>query len=59
VGFLAVRLPLTYLFTASEVSGGFGWGLQGAWIAMFADLHVRGGLIAARFLHGGWRAARV
>ena len=59
VGFLAVRLPLTYLLTASEARGGFGWSLQGAWIAMFADLHVRGGLVAARFLQGGWKAARV
>ena len=59
VGFFAVRLPLTYLFTGTEASGGFGWGLQGAWIAMFADLHVRGVLVAARFLQGGWKAARV
>ena len=59
VGFFAVRLPLTYVLTGSEASGGFGWGLQGAWIAMFADLHVRGALVAARFLQGGWKSARV
>jgi Na+-driven multidrug efflux pump len=35
------------------------WGLLGAWIAMFADLYVRAGLVAARFLQGGWRLARV
>ena len=38
VGYFAVRLPLTYVLTGSEASGGFGWGLQGAWIAMFVDL---------------------
>ena len=47
------------LETAPGSTGGFGWGLYGAWVAMFADLHVRALLIAARFLHGGWRAARV
>ncbi len=59
IGFFAVRLPLTYLLTGSEANGGFGWGLQGAWIAMFADLHIRAGLVAARFLQGGWKTARV
>jgi putative MATE family efflux protein len=59
LGYLAVRLPLTYALTAPASEGGFGWGLYGAWVAMFADLHVRAALVAARFLHGGWRAARV
>jgi putative MATE family efflux protein len=58
-GYLAVRLPLTYLLATPTASGGLGWGLYGAWIAMFADLHVRGALVAARFLHGGWRHTRV
>ncbi|HEV3120994.1 MAG TPA: MATE family efflux transporter, partial [Isosphaeraceae bacterium] len=58
-GFLAVRLPLTYLFTFAPDHGGMGWGLQGAWWAMFADLNVRSALVLARFLQGGWRLARV
>jgi putative MATE family efflux protein len=52
IGYLGVRLPMAYALIAP-------WGLYGAWIAMFADLHVRAVLIAARFLHGGWRSARV
>ena len=59
VGYLAVRLPLTYLLATPTTNGGLGWGLYGAWIAMFADLCVRGLLVAGRFLHGGWRLARV
>ncbi|HEV3162856.1 MAG TPA: MATE family efflux transporter [Isosphaeraceae bacterium] len=58
-GYIAVRLPLTYLFTQMPSHGGFGWGLRGAWIAMFIDLTVRGFLLAARFLQGGWRWAKV
>jgi putative MATE family efflux protein len=66
-GYLAVRLPLTYLLATPSPGDGpawapglaWGWGLYGAWIAMFADLNVRGALIALRFLHGGWRRSRV
>jgi putative MATE family efflux protein len=58
-GYLAVRLPLTYLLATPTAAGGLGWGLYGAWVAMFADLHVRGVLVAARFLHGGWKHTRV
>ncbi len=59
LGYLLVRIPLTYLLTTPASLGGLGWGLYGAWIAMFADLCVRAALVAARFLHGGWRLARV
>jgi putative MATE family efflux protein len=59
LGYLGVRLPLTYLLTLPVAEGGSGWGLFGAWVAMFADLHVRASLVAARFLHGGWRWVRV
>ena len=59
LGYLLVRLPLTYWLATPESQGGLGWGLYGAWVAMFADLHVRAALIAARFLQGGWRQARV
>ncbi len=59
IGTLGIRLPLTYWLTWPEGSGGLGLGLQGAWLAMLADLVVRGGLIAARFLQGGWKRAVV
>jgi len=59
LGYLLVRIPLTYLLTTPTGRGGLGWGLYGAWIAMLVDLSVRGLLVAARFLHGGWRLARV
>ena len=58
-GFVGVRLPLTLLLASPESEGGYGLGLIGAWAAMFADLYVRGALVAARFLHGGWRWTRV
>lgn len=59
LGYLLVRLPLTYLLATPMSDGGLGWGLYGAWIAMFADLNVRALLVAARFFQGGWRHARV
>ncbi len=59
VGFLTVRLPLAYHLTYPPSAGGLGWGLYGAWVAMLADLCIRGALIAIRFLQGGWRLVRV
>jgi putative MATE family efflux protein len=59
LGYVGVRLPLTYLLTSPVGQGGYGWGLYGAWVAMFTDIHVRAVLIAARFLHGGWQWSRV
>ncbi len=59
VGYLTVRLPLTYLLTLPRDRGGWEMGLNGAWIAMLVDLAVRGTLIAARFLQGGWKRVRV
>jgi Na+-driven multidrug efflux pump len=50
-----VRIPLAYLLTSDVV----GWGLFGAWLAMFADLYVRGGFFLARFASGRWKSARV
>jgi Na+-driven multidrug efflux pump len=58
-GYLVVRLPLTYQLASAPGHGELAWGLYGAWVAMFADLNVRGVLVAARFLHGGWRSTRV
>ena len=51
-GFLAVRIPLAYLLTPSL-------GLLGAWLAMLADLWLRGLLFLARFASGRWKTIRV
>ena len=64
LGLFAVRIPLAYLLTQSRIDlGPFGaWpglGLWGAWLAMFADVHVRGLLILGRFAGGRWRTLRV
>jgi putative MATE family efflux protein len=65
VGFLAVRIPLAYLLTRDRLDLGFatisGWnqGLFGAWLAMFADLYLRGTLFAIRFARGKWKLTRV
>ena len=58
-GYFVIRIPLTYLLATPIVDGGWGLGLVGAWYAMFADLVVRGTLVATRFLQGGWRSAKV
>ena len=55
LGFLAVRIPLAYLLTAPAL----GLGLFGAWLAMAADLWVRGAFFLARFAGGRWKRARV
>jgi Na+-driven multidrug efflux pump len=58
VGYFAIRIPLTYGL-ARPVDGRWGLGLSGAWLAMLADLLVRGVLVAARFYQGGWKRIRV
>ena len=58
-GYLLVRIPLTYVLTTPTAQGGWGLGLKGAWLAMFADLHVRAVLVAGRFLQRGWLSTRV
>ncbi len=65
-GFLAIRIPLAYLLTVDGLDlGALGsWpggnlGLFGAWIAMFGDLLVRGGLFLYRFTSGRWQAIQV
>jgi putative MATE family efflux protein len=55
VGFLAFRIPLAYLLTGPY----FHLGLLGAWIAMTADLYVRGAFFLWRFIGGRWMLARV
>ena len=56
VGYCGLRIPLTYALTDPNW---FALGLRGAWLAMFADLALRGVLVAARWLHGGWKHAQV
>jgi putative MATE family efflux protein len=55
IGFLGVRIPLAYWLTSPEV----GYGLIGAWLAMFADLWVRGALFIMRFASGRWKRIKV
>jgi putative MATE family efflux protein len=55
IGFLAFRIPLAYLLTGPT----FHFGLLGAWIAMTADLYVRGAFFLWRFAGGRWKLARV
>jgi Na+-driven multidrug efflux pump len=54
-GFLGIRIPLTYWLTQER----FGLGLYGAWLAMFADLLVRGGFFLYRFASGRWQHIEV
>jgi putative MATE family efflux protein len=58
-GYLLVRIPLTYLWISPLESGGWGLGLKGAWMAMFADLYFRAALVGFRFLNRGWIRIRV
>ena len=66
IGFLCVRIPLAYLLAFREVDlgplgivPGADLGLLGTWLAMFADLHVRGAFFLMRFAGGKWKAMRV
>jgi Na+-driven multidrug efflux pump len=65
LGFIVVRLPLAYYLALPEISlgsltvTGQGLGLWGAWLAMFADLHVRGVLFLWRFASGRWKWVQV
>jgi putative MATE family efflux protein len=55
LGFFLVRIPLAYLLIDPRL----GLGLLGAWLAMFADLVVRGAFFLMRFAGGRWRRMRV
>jgi putative MATE family efflux protein len=66
LGFFVVRIPLAYLLTRDRLDlGPFGslpgpaLGLFGAWLAMFADVWLRGLLVAGRFAGGNWQRMRV
>jgi Na+-driven multidrug efflux pump len=58
-GYMLIRIPLTYVLLTPSEQGGWGLGLRGAWLAMFADLYVRAFLVSLRFLHGAWIRTRV
>jgi putative MATE family efflux protein len=66
IGFLGIRIPLAYWLTADQLDlgplgvwHGGGLGLLGAWLAMFADLFVRGAFFLHRFAGGRWKSMRV
>jgi Na+-driven multidrug efflux pump len=66
IGFFAVRIPLAYILAFPHLDlgplgtyPGLGFGLFGAWLAMFADLLVRGVFFFQRFLRGAWKKQRV
>ncbi len=55
LGFFGVRLPLAYLLTRPSLE----LGLFGAWLAMFADIVVRGLFFLSRFAGGRWQRVGV
>jgi putative MATE family efflux protein len=66
VGFFAIRIPLAYFLTRDRIDlGAWGtWpalnlGLMGAWLGMFADIHVRGLFVLCRFASGRWQRMRI
>lgn len=66
VGFLGVRIPLAYLLTSQQIDlgvlgtiRGYNLGLFGAWIAMVADIWVRGIFFSLRFAGGRWKKIEV
>jgi putative MATE family efflux protein len=66
LGFLGVRIPLAYLLTRPVVNlgllgviPGYDLGLFGAWVAMCADIWVRGVVFALRFAGGRWKKIEV
>jgi Na+-driven multidrug efflux pump len=66
IGLLGVRIPLAYLFTLDRLERG-SWGswsgvhmgLYGAWLAMVADLLIRGAFFLYRFAGGRWQRVTV
>lgn len=66
IGFFAVRIPLAYFLIRPTISlgplgdyQGLAMGLYGAWLAMFADLFIRGTFFIHRFLRGRWQSQKV
>jgi putative MATE family efflux protein len=67
LGLVGVRIPLACFLAWDAVPlpllgagfAGAGLGVVGAWWAMVTDVVLRSLLVAARFVHGGWRRVRV
>jgi len=67
IGFAGVRIPLAVVLAHSEfvlplvgvTIVGAGMHVTGAWVAMLCDVILRSLLLAARFLHGGWKHSSV
>jgi putative MATE family efflux protein len=66
IGFLGVRIPLAYALALESIDlepfgtwAGCGLGLFGAWMAMFADILVRGIFFLVRYAGGRWQTIRV
>lgn len=66
IGFLGVRLPLAAVLSRADVAipglvafPGAALGLYGCWLAMQADIHVRGALFLWRFHDDAWLKTRV
>ncbi|MFL5245220.1 MAG: MATE family efflux transporter [Gemmataceae bacterium] len=66
VGLLGIRIPLAYYLTSDSLDlgrlgqwPGANLGLLGAWLAMFADLVVRGAFFLHRFAGGRWKRVEV
>jgi len=58
IGFLVVRIPMSWLLTSDTISR-WNIGLIGAWWAMFSDLYVRGFFFLLRFASGRWKSIKV
>ena len=66
IGFFVVRIPLAYYLALDVIYvpvvgpiEGLDWQLYGCWIAMVADLVVRGVFFLHRFANGAWQRQRV
>jgi len=53
-GLLGLRLPLAWLLAHT-----WGYGVQGAYVAMVVDMAIRCALVTARYFHGGWKRIKV
>ena len=54
IGSVVIRLSVGYVFVNF-----FGWGLAGAWYAVFVDQFIRDMIILARFRSGRWKNIRI
>lgn len=66
VGFFLIRIPLAHALTGDHVNlgplgvwPGHNMGLIGAWLAMSADVFVRGAFFLYRFASGRWKRIEV